>query len=217
VVRRIGDQPVGHTDENGAGLECFRASFAIAARWSKEKIKVVKRQLHLGCGKAYLPGWINVDIFSTVKADAYHDVTALPFERDSFDTVYASHILEHVHRHMVLATLNHWVSFLKPGGVLRLAVPNFGAVAERYVMTRNLTELIGLLYGGQNCHLNRHTIAFDHDTLADYMTKAKLENVRVWKWQETEHAAYDDYSQSFLPHMDKQHGMLMSLNLEGTK
>ena len=28
---------------------------------------------------------------------------------------------------------------------------------------------------------------------------------------------YDDYSQSYLPHMDKENGMLMSLNLEGRK
>jgi len=177
-----------------------------------------RKLLHLGCGKAYLPGWTNVDIFSTVKADAYHDVTALPFERESFDLLYCSHLLEHVHRHMVLATLNHWVGLIRPGGILRLAVPNFSAICEYYRITGGrIADVMGLLYGGQNCHLNRHTITFDRRSLEEYMTNAGLKDIRTWDWRATEHAAYDDYSQSYLPHMDKERGMLMSLNLEATK
>lgn len=176
-----------------------------------------QKKLHLGCGKAYLPGWINVDIFSTVRADAYHDVTALPYERESFDLIYASHIAEHIHRHMVLATLNHWVSLLKPGGLLRLAVPDFEAACERYAKTKDISEIMGLLYGGQNCHLNRHTVAFDAYSLSYYMKLAGLTGIKRWDWRIKEHAAYDDYSQSYLPHMDKANGTLMSLNLEGIK
>ncbi len=174
------------------------------------------KKLHLGCGKAYLPGWVNVDIFSTVKADAYHDVTALPFERESFDLLYCSHLLEHVHRHMVLATLNHWASLLKSGGVMRLAVPDFEAVCLQYRETGDINEVMGLLYGGQNCHLNRHTIAFDDPSLRRYMSNAGLRDIREWDYRKTEHAAHDDYSQAFLPHMDRS-GRHMSLNLEGTK
>lgn len=175
------------------------------------------KRLHLGCGKAYLPGWINVDIFSTVKADAYHDITALPYERESFDLIYASHILEHVHRHMVLATLNHWVGLLNGGGILRLAVPDFGAISAYYQRTRRISDVMGLLYGGQNSHLNRHTVTFDYVSLQDYMERAGLINVAHWDWRKTDHSEYDDYSQAHLPAMQKETGMLVSLNLEGVK
>ena len=176
-------------------------------------------KLHLGCGKAYLPGFQNVDIFSTVKADAYHDVTNLPYRNGSCSLIYSSHILEHMHRHMVHATLNHWVALLEPGGVLRLAVPDFAAVCEWYVRGHSINDVMGLLYGGQTCHLNRHTVAFDHASLSGYMAKAGLKDIRKWDWRKTEHAEYDDYSQAYLPHMakDTPGSLHVSLNLEGTK
>lgn len=174
-------------------------------------------KLHIGSGKCYLPDFLNVDLFSNVKADAYHDMTALPYEQESFDLIYASHVLEHQHRHMVLATLNHWVRLLRHGGVLRLAVPDFFAVCQYYLGTGKLADVMGLLYGGQDSHLNRHTITFDRSTLTQYMEKAGLKNVVHWDWRLTEHAEHDDFSQAYLPHLQKDIGTHVSLNLEGTK
>lgn len=174
-------------------------------------------KLHIGCGKVYLPDFVNVDIFSSVQADVYSDMSALPFERNTFELIYASHVLEHAHRHMVLATLTHWRDLLKNKGKLRLAVPDFSQVAERYQNTHNLQELMGLLYGGQNHPKNHHFITFDYITLKDALTKVGFKGIREWDWNKTEHAQFDDYSQCYLPHMDKDKGTLMSLNLEAVK
>jgi predicted SAM-dependent methyltransferase len=174
-------------------------------------------KLHIGCGRNYIPGWTNLDLFSSVKADVYADITALPFDRGSFDLIYASHVLEHVQRHTVVATLSHWRDLLKDGGVLRLAVPDFAAVMVWYSKTGNLDNVMGLLYGGQNHPKNNHFVTFDCNTLKRDMEKAGFSEVRYWDWKTTEHAKFDDYSQCFLPHMDKENGMLMSLNMEGTK
>lgn len=173
-------------------------------------------KIHLGCGKVYLHGWTNVDIFSSVQADLYCDITRLPFEKDSAEIIYASHVLEHVHRHMIVATLQHWREILKPGGILRLAVPDFAACSHRYEKTGNLDELMGLLYGGQNYPKNSHTIIFDHLTLTHALYRAGFPKATPWDWRKTEHAQYDDYSQAFLPHMDRN-GLAMSLNLEARK
>lgn len=175
------------------------------------------KKLHLGCGKNYIPGWVNVDMFSSVKADVYADIAALPFERGSFELVYASHVLEHVQRHTVIATLSHWRDLLKNGGLLRIAVPNFGAIVRRYNEHGNLDELIGLLYGGQNHPKNNHFITFNAETLRRDLVACGFETIRYWDWHETEHAKFDDYSQCYLPHMDKFNGMLMSLNMEAVK
>lgn len=175
-------------------------------------------KLHLGCGKNYLPGWINVDLFSTVQADVYADITALPFEREAFDLIYASHVLEHVHRHTVVATLGHWRDLLKPGGVLRLAVPDFQAVCEWYNSTGRLDDVMGLLYGGQNHPKNHHFVAFDRKTLIRDLTRAGFATCRDWNWRETDHARFDDYSQARLPHMSDGNGTVwVSLNVEATK
>jgi predicted SAM-dependent methyltransferase len=118
---------------------------------------------------------------------------------------------------MILATLTHWRDLLKDGGVLRLAVPDFAAVTARYSVTGNLDELIGLLYGGQNHPKNHHFITFDPTTLRRDLARVGFNKIQYWDWKETEHSKYDDYSQCFLPHLDRDSGMLMSLNLEAVK
>ena len=41
---------------------------------------------------------------------------------------------------------------------------------------------------------------------------------RYWDlYERTGHKDYDDYSQAYVPHMDKENGLLISLNVEATK
>lgn len=181
-------------------------------------------KLHLGAGSNYLPGFVNIDLFSTVKADVYANISALPFEPASIDVIYGSHVLEHVHRHCILATLAHWHSLLKPGGILRLAVPDFAACVAWYNKTGDLRSLIGLLYGGQTSWLNTHHIIFDEGTLSDDMRRVGFTGIERWDWRKTEHAAFDDFASASLPMdpvtrkpVDKDTGILVSLNLQGTK
>ena len=176
-----------------------------------------EKRLHIGSGKVYLPGWTNVDLFSNAKADLYCDMCRLPFEKESFDLIYACHVLEHAHRHTVYAVLHHWRELLKPEGILRLAVPDFDAITKRYSETGDLAELTGLLYGGQNHPLNVHTICFDWRSLTEALKKAGFADYWLWDWRKTDHAEYDDFSQCFLPHLDKANGNLMSLNVEAIR
>lgn len=174
-------------------------------------------RLHIGTGKNYMPGWVNVDVFSSVRADVYADMCALPFDRGTFDILYASHVLEHSQRHMILATLSHWRDLLKEGGVLRLAVPDFTACVKRYSETNNLREITGLLFGGQNHPKNNHFITFDAKTLEEDLRAVGFQVIRFWDWRKTEHSQFDDFSQAFLPHLDKENGTLVSLNMEAVK
>lgn len=176
-------------------------------------------KLHIGCGRCYMPGWINADIFSNVHADVYADMSALPYPRETFDLIYASHVLEHCNRHMVAATLTHWRDLLKTGGILRIAVPDFKACAEWYNKTGYLEQITGLLWGGQNHPRNNHFIGFDHETLSKRLIHAGFaqSSISTWNWKDTDHSHFDDYSQAYLPHMDKETGMLMSLNLQAIK
>lgn len=173
-------------------------------------------KLHIGSGRVYLPGFINVDLFSSAKADLYCDMMRLPYDKGTFDLIYACHVLEHTHRHTVFAVLHHWRELLKDGGVLRLAVPNFAAVVRRYTEQGNLEELMGLLYGGQNHPLNHHLVTFDSKTLTAALVKVGFVVIRPWKHDDVEHGKYDDYSSAYLPHLNRS-GQLMSLNLEAVK
>ena len=41
--------------------------------------------------------------------------------------------------------------------------------------------------------------------------------MREWDWRKTDHSNIDDYSQAYLPHMNKENGLLVSLNIEAKK
>lgn len=180
------------------------------------------QKLHIGTGKNYLPGWTNVDIFSSVRADIYADMTALPLDRESVDLIYACHVLEHAHRHMILATLTHWRDLLKTGGILRLAVPDFAACCKWYLNEgpkdwAGLDDITGLLWGGQNHPKNNHFIGFDEHTLSRALRQVGFTETHKWDWRTTEHAQFDDYSQAYLPSFKKDTGLHVSLNLEAVK
>jgi predicted SAM-dependent methyltransferase len=94
------------------------------------------RKLHLGCGNVFLPGYLNVDITTSFRGldepDFTSDVRHMPdLAAHSFDEIYASHVLEHIEFSDVVLTLTEWRRLLRPGGILRLAVPDLDAEIDR--------------------------------------------------------------------------------------
>src|SRR5207302_1827164 len=63
-----------------------------------------------------------------------HDVTSsLPFDDCHFDAVYHAHLLEHLPRERVPSFLGECFRVLKPGGVLRVVVPDLEQIARLYL------------------------------------------------------------------------------------
>lgn len=179
------------------------------------------RKLHLGCGKRHLAGFFHIDALAAPHVDLVSRVERLPMFADgSVDLIYASHVLEHFSRKEFRGVLQEWFRILSPGGVLRLAVPDFAACAKLYHeqgLKDGLTGLVGLIVGGQRDQYDFHKMVFDRPLLTRELRAVGFGEVREWNWRETEHAAMDDYSQAYLPHLDKAGGTLMSLNLEAVK
>lgn len=175
-------------------------------------------KLHLGCGQKYLDGWTNIDKLPTRDGIVDDDVSTLGTVTDgSADLIYACHVLEHFGRHEVEEVLRCWSRKLKDGGIVRIAVPDFEAACKRYLEKKEIREVTGFTCGGQRNEYDYHKMIFDFESLSLMLQKAGFEQVRRYDWRETEHAWLDDYSQSYLPHMQKETGMLMSLNVEATK
>ena len=179
------------------------------------------RRLHLGCGKKNIPGFFHVDQAAHPHVDVQGAVENLHFVADnSVELIYACHILEHFARAEAGSVLREWNRVLMPGGVLRLAVPDFAAVCQQYQeegLQNGLSGLLGLLVGGQRDIYDYHKMVFDEPLLTGMLKENGFDRVQRWDWRWTEHAHIDDYSQAYLPHMDKDNGRLMSLNLEARK
>ncbi len=175
-------------------------------------------KLHLGCGDKKLNGYINIDIREDVNPDLVDDIGSLKnINKDSVDVIYASHVLEHFGRHEYINVLSRWYDVLKPNGVLRISVPDFESISEYYNQTKDLPKVIGMLYGGQTYKENYHYHTWDYLTLESDLLKLNFKSVNRYNWRDTDHSDTDDYSQAYLPHMDKERGKLMSLNIEAIK
>jgi predicted SAM-dependent methyltransferase len=178
----------------------------------------VSLKLHLGCGEKHIDGYINIDIRYMPGVDKVDDVKFLrSFAENSVDVIYCCALLEHFSRWEYMLVLKRWYDLLKPGGVLRLSVPDFRALSEHYLEHGDLRQLIGMLYGRQDYPENFHHMCWDRKTLEEDLASVGFEVIYEYDWRLTEHSDLDDYSQSYLPHMDKQNGKLMHLNLEAIK
>ena len=173
--------------------------------------------LHLGCGQNVIPGFINCDLYAKNDFISQIDAKRLPFIDSSIDKIYACHILEHFYRYEVCDVLMEWNRVLKKGGELYVAVPDFESVVNHYVKHHDIKILQGLLNGGQNCDWNKHLVSFDFKYLEECLKETKFGSVQLYDWKECEFAKYDDFSQAYLPHMNKEKGMKMSLNVYAKK
>ena len=141
----------------------------------------------------------------------------LPFGNASFDAVYSSHTVEHLHRNEALALLREGFRVLKPGGICRTLVPDLGAlikeyrgemVAEGYSLgekedaARRLMQkmlmrpessrkgLYALFHATTDFH--SHKWLYDGPSLVRLMTEAGFVNCRERGFRESE-----------IPHIDK--------------
>ena len=100
----------------------------------KQSANGAPRLLNVGCGATFHRDWINIDSAPESKDVAAVDVIdGLPFSDGSFDAVYCSHMLEHLEARQGLALLAQMYRVLRPGGTVRVAVPDLETIAREYL------------------------------------------------------------------------------------
>lgn len=179
----------------------------------------MSNKLHLGCGKIKIPGYLNVDIMDGDAVDLVADIRDLPLEKNHYDVIYSCAAIEHFGRKEWIPLLQHWFTFLKPGGKIYLSTSDFDALVEQYQKDKNLGQLLGLLIGGQKDDYDWHGMVFNFDVLKNGLEQAGFKNVETYDWRNFDvgQMGIDDFSQAYIPHMDKENGKLMVLNMTATK
>lgn len=182
-------------------------------------------KLHIGCGKRFIPGFVHIDIDAHPHLDYVHDIRTLPMiKNNSVELIYFCHGIEYFDRAEVKDVLLEWRRVLKSRGILRLSMPDFEALVRVYLKYKDLDKIIGPLYGKWNIVTKRgekntiyHKTVYDFKSVQRVLRQAGFKQVKRYDWRKTEHAQYDDYSQAYVPHMDKEKGILISLNVEATR
>lgn len=97
-------------------------------------------RLNIGCAGNPLPGWDNLDKDARTKPnivwdlggvnnenDGYHNPPLhLPCPPNSYDTIFASHVLEHIPQERLFDVFNDLHQIIKPGGFL-IAITPYGS------------------------------------------------------------------------------------------
>jgi predicted SAM-dependent methyltransferase len=140
VRKRGGHIPGGRLQRLGARLvpAQSRTMVRIAVTdtlspWEKQKAaRLTKRgavRLHLGSGELPRDGWVNVDLYGVPVDLCWNLNRSLPFRNGTVEAVFHEHVLEHLRIDRGLQLTRDCFRVLKPGGVVRIAIPD----ARRHV------------------------------------------------------------------------------------
>lgn len=146
-------------------------------------------KLNIGAGSTVIPGFTAIDRkFGT---EAY----PLAYEDGAVDEIRCSHLLEHLTFREASEALDEWSRVLKPGGRIRISVPD----VDKCLADTSGKRLFYLM-GGQMHDNDIHKSAYDRSRLEGLMSQAGIANIKEWVSHNTDCAA-----------------MPISLNLEGVK
>jgi predicted SAM-dependent methyltransferase len=130
-------------------------------------------QLHLGSSTNRLAGWVNIDLLRPGRRlDLYWDLRrGLPFPSARVDAIFAEHLFEHLTHDDGSALVRECLRVLRPGGVLRIGVPDLDRYIASYLGQDDLidrvrpgrpTRAIAL---GETFFLYGHRCMYDFETL----------------------------------------------------
>jgi SAM-dependent methyltransferase len=165
--------------------------------------------LHIGCGRKLLPGWVNIDVDPAPLS--INVLRGLPFGAASARHVFVSHFLEHLFfPRDVKPFLGELRRVLAPGGIVRIVVPDIEQCVEAYTANdraffgsrretwpwwpENPTRLEDFLaYAGAGPEpaylFESHKYGYDFETLSRVLEDAGFVGIRRSSFMGSEHAA----------------------------
>lgn len=107
-------------------------TFQFKSKRVKEKLQT-KPYLNVGAGPFVHPAFINIDLFWQPHLDICWDITKnIPFCNNTLQGIFTEHCLEHIPLNDCRFVLAEFFRILKPGGVVRIIVPDTELYLDLY-------------------------------------------------------------------------------------
>lgn len=143
--------------------------------------------LNVGCNKKVFPHTINLDYSWFPGIDLTMDIRRrLPISDNRIRGIYCEHVIEHLPFEVVPFCLSEWRRVLRPGGVVRVIVPDAELYLQTYSRIRIGEDALFPYHEPEKTpmmHVNRvfrssaHQYAYDFETLASLLGKAHFEDI----------------------------------------
>lgn len=119
-------------------------------------------KLNLGCGKRPIKGYINLDIVKLPGVNVIHNLNKFPypFNKNTFEEIYCSHILEHVED--LIKVMEELSRIAKPNAKIKIISPYFASLSAFLDPTHKI------FITGRTFNL------FDPNNFNNFITKARF-------------------------------------------
>ncbi len=134
--------------------------------------------LNLGAGSNRKKDYLSVDYYSKARPDLVHDLRApLPYEDETVDNIYASHVIEHFDRAEWEWVRKDWIRVVKPGGTITIRCPDILKSAQKLLDDPTAPMNLYRIYGLQNTPGEFHKNGFTSPTLSKHFKHWTVESI----------------------------------------
>ena len=115
----------------------------------------------------------------------YHDLSiSLPLYDNAVDFIYSSHFFEHLFKDDAAALLQSCLRALKPGGIIRISIPDLKYAISLYGKGMKREMLDDYFFvEGKGSYLARHKYMYDFELLKDALELAGFSNITRCEYQ----------------------------------
>jgi predicted SAM-dependent methyltransferase len=157
------------------------------------------RKLQLATSNNVLDGWLNTDLCPFHDSVVYLDATRrFPFRDNTFDYIFAEHMIEHIEYGAALGMLKECFRVLKSGGCVRVATPDLRVLLALHSEEKNDFQKFYIdwavdrfMPGAHYCKdvfvINNffrswgHQFIYDEETLRNTMHTSGFHSIKFYK------------------------------------
>lgn len=129
------------------------------------------------------------DEYSEILSDhqfLFHDLSSsLPLYPNSVDFIYSSHFFEHIFKDEAEALLKQCAAALRPGGVIRISIPDLEFAVSLYALGRKEEMLEDYFFvSGKGSYLARHKYMYDFEMIKSVLERSGFSSVTRCEYQQ---------------------------------
>lgn len=134
-------------------------------------------KLHIGCGRDVKSGYHNIDLYcGPIKMP----MDCLDYKDNYADEILSNHTLEHIEHSKTEDVLREWYRVLKPGGKIRITVPDMERVYDKWINDDSLDSYwYRAIWGWQRWDGDYHYTGFTRQKISRLFKKVEFGKIVI--------------------------------------